>query len=83
MGNYVQTATQRNIPSNMDLIQLHTRLNDELEKFHQVLLKTKEISITQPHHLKDEQQTIFQTIEGINKHIQSKAMAKKLETLLH
>lgn len=80
MKDYVQ-KTHTKFQSNMDIIHLHAQLNDELEKFHKLLNDMKKMPIMEAIHLELERATIMNTIQRLNKRIQSLITTKRQEHL--
>lgn len=67
-----ENLAQPKFKSQIEIIDLHAKLNNELERFHQCIDEIRKHT-----HLEKEKMLIIQTIHGINKKIQSIITAHK------
>lgn len=72
-----ENLAQPKFKSQIEIIDLHAKLNNELERFHQCIDEIRKHTHLEKEHLEKEKMLIIQTIHGINKKIQSIITAHK------
>lgn len=67
----LKNTSNANFTSNMEIINLHSELNNELERFHQTMNAIKKHTHLDREHLEQEKDKIMHGIQCINEKIQS------------
>lgn len=72
-----ENVTQPKFQSQIEIINLHATLNNELEKFHKCIREIRKHTHLDVEHLENEKAHIMQTIYFINEKIKSMTSTKK------
>ena len=77
MTSFHERTVKTKLHSNAEILELHNHLNNELEKFHQIIASIKKQAHSDTRQLEQEKIQTLQSIQQINKKIQSLIVNKK------